>query len=346
MADYTTQLRSICEFYAGLKSSEGYDKINEIVEISAPKIFENFEIFDEDYRIPLEKKILRHFYTREICMETVGLWKLHFNNKMNEIMPYYNQLYKSALLEFNPFYDVDLTRENTRTNDGKVKSDTENKSNVDNVLDRNNKGEQESKSNGLNNRDLKETTDREQTTDENSSGTSKSVNTPDLSTKYTPTNYGYHEVNKFLDTPQSLPNTTDNLLDSGYLTDVRDIDHKETGSHKTEQTGSDTTKTENDNNTSMTNKDSHERNLYDTNTEENSRFNKYKDSSYEVSSNDSKSSTNTNTSTTNLEDFFEKIRGKQGTKSYSKMLQEFRDTFLNIDMMIIKDLEPLFFGLW
>lgn len=40
------------------------------------------------------------------------------------------------------------------------------------------------------------------------------------------------------------------------------------------------------------------------------------------------------------------VWGKWGTQTYSEMLKEFRDTFLNIDMDIIKDLEPLFMGLW
>ena len=40
------------------------------------------------------------------------------------------------------------------------------------------------------------------------------------------------------------------------------------------------------------------------------------------------------------------VRGKNGGASYSKLLQEFRSTFLNIDTMIIENLNDLFFGLW
>ena len=47
-----------------------------------------------------------------------------------------------------------------------------------------------------------------------------------------------------------------------------------------------------------------------------------------------------------LEDYIEHIKGKNGGTSFSKLLQEFRETFLNIDLMIIKDLNDLFFGLW
>lgn len=112
MSKYTTQLRYICEVEAGYKESQPYSKVNEIVKAAAPKIFnaEDWPIFDENYRLALEIKILKAYYTEEISMETVGLWKLRLNQKLSEIMPYYNQMYKSELLEFNPLYDVDLTR--------------------------------------------------------------------------------------------------------------------------------------------------------------------------------------------------------------------------------------------
>lgn len=124
MSKYTTQVRFICENYAGLKESEGYDKIDEIIAAARDKIFDfDYPIFDEDYRETIETKILRHYYTREIGLETVGLWKHFLNMKMNEIMPYYNQLYKSALLEYEPFEDTNYTREGTRDN---VQDRTEN----------------------------------------------------------------------------------------------------------------------------------------------------------------------------------------------------------------------------
>lgn len=112
MSKYTTEVRFICETYSGLTESKGYSSANEIIDSAIPKIFDfDFPIFDENYRKVLEHKILKHYYTREIGVETVGLWKLMLDTKLNEIMPYYNQLYKSELYEFNPFYDVDLTRE-------------------------------------------------------------------------------------------------------------------------------------------------------------------------------------------------------------------------------------------
>ena len=115
MSKYTTEVRYICEHYAGLDGSGSFADVDVILADSWRKVFDfNWEIFDENYRAVLATKILRHFYTREICEETVGLWKLRLQNKLNEIMPYYNQLYKSELLTFNPLYDIDVTTEHDR----------------------------------------------------------------------------------------------------------------------------------------------------------------------------------------------------------------------------------------
>lgn len=137
MSKYTTEVRYICEVNADLDESKGFNDVDEIITAAAPKIF-NFEfpIYDEAYRLPFEKMILRHFYTREIGLETVGLWKLKLWDKLNLIMPYYNKMYESALLEFNPLYDVDITTTHTgqgsdATNDSETISEDRSKSGSD-----------------------------------------------------------------------------------------------------------------------------------------------------------------------------------------------------------------------
>lgn len=55
-------------------------------------------------------------------------------------------------------------------------------------------------------------------------------------------------------------------------------------------------------------------------------------------------STTTDTFTTNMQ-YIEHVSGLNGI-SESKLLLEFRDTFLNIDMKIIEELEPLFMQIW
>ena len=111
MSKYTTEVRYICEVNSGLNESVGYSKIEAIINGAIPKIFDfDFPMFDENYRVVLERKILKHFYTREICEETAGLWKLRLDTRLNEIMPYYNKLYESELIKFDPLYSDNLIR--------------------------------------------------------------------------------------------------------------------------------------------------------------------------------------------------------------------------------------------
>ena len=130
MSKYTTEVRFICESSAGLTESAGGSNVDEIIQQAIPKVFDfTFPIFDEAYRNVLCGKILKHYYTREIGLETVGLWKLHLNRKLNEIMPYYNKLYESELLEFNPMYDFEYTKERTGTKKGNFNGQTDNTDN-------------------------------------------------------------------------------------------------------------------------------------------------------------------------------------------------------------------------
>lgn len=126
MSKYTTQLRFICENVIGKEESGVFEDIESTIEEAAPKIFNfPFPVFDEAYRLPLEIKILRHYFMREIGFETIGEFKYYLSRKLNEIMPYYNQLYRSELLEFNPLHDVDLWTDHKRDIDGRTTGDTQ-----------------------------------------------------------------------------------------------------------------------------------------------------------------------------------------------------------------------------
>ena len=46
------------------------------------------------------------------------------------------------------------------------------------------------------------------------------------------------------------------------------------------------------------------------------------------------------------ETFEETLKGKQGGKNYSEMLLDYRNTFLNIDLMFINEFDDLFMNLW
>lgn len=144
IAKYTTQLRTICETYAGLDERGGYNDEEDIIQKAIPKLFDfEFPIYDENYRNVLETKIVRHYYMDEIGMETVGLFKHYLKTRLNEVMPYFNKLYNSELLEFNPLYDVDLTTDHQKGTQGNNDTTTASKSTGTNEYTRNLKDAEE-----------------------------------------------------------------------------------------------------------------------------------------------------------------------------------------------------------
>jgi len=70
----------------------------------------DYPIFDENYRATLNQNILYHYYENEIGFETASLFRFYLNQKLNEIMPYYNELYKTQKKILNDlFTNVDIT---------------------------------------------------------------------------------------------------------------------------------------------------------------------------------------------------------------------------------------------
>ena len=243
MSKYTTELRYICENAAGYTESKGLTDVDTIIAAARPNIFNfDYPIFDANYKSVLETKILNHYYFREIGMETVGLWRFSLKRKMNEIMPYYNQLYSSELIQFNPMYNVKYDISHSGSNTGN------NRENEDVTIDR--------------------------------SGTDANA-------------YTGSTLVKESDTPQG---TVANLDNNTYLTRAT----------KTDDTSGNT------------------RNYTDgENTERNKTGN-----------------------FTNTDQYLRHVEGNMGGKGFSEMLQDYRKTFLNIDMMVIDELNDLFMLIW
>ena len=255
MSKYTTEVRFICETANGLTESKGYSNTEEIIAGALDSIFNPYwPIFDEDYRVTLETKIIRHFYFREIGFETVGLWKFKLNATLDEIMPKYNKLYELESYKFNPLWDTDITQD-YGGNELKVRD-------TDNIHQDNS------------------------TTHQGTSGQDKTTLRGD-------------EWSYYSDTPQGSVGRLDDLT---YLTNAT---HDTTNNVSTTQYGRNVDTNGNTNGTD--------------NTDETIR-------------------------TTN--DYIKKITGKQGTITYGKVVQDYVESLLNIDAMIIAELEPLFMNLW
>jgi hypothetical protein len=295
MSKYTTEVRFICEEKSGLDISVNSSDVNNVIANSWNKIFTtNTPFFDEEYRSVLCQKILKHYYLREIGCETVGVWLLWMNTRLEEIMPYYNQLYESAKIKFNPMHDVELTREYIRKADGSSTEDETRKQTTKETKE--DEGEKTRNLTGNIN------------TADTSKGTINKTNTGN-DTKY----------DLYSDTPQGAITGIEN---ENYLTNARKITDNNTETDKEDTSTTGTAET--------------------TNTENETTNNKTTGSS-SISLDD----TTSNTGVTNTtENYVETITGKQGTESFSTLLNKFRDTLLNIDMQVINEFNDLFFGLW
>ena len=86
-----------------------------IIKSGFPLDLQSYPIFDESYREGLNNKIIRHYWFREIGFETAALFRDRLAMTMAEIMPYYNQLYKSQLMSVDPMVTHRLIRELGRT---------------------------------------------------------------------------------------------------------------------------------------------------------------------------------------------------------------------------------------
>ena len=352
MSNYTTQVRYICEV-AAETDQYAYASIDDLITQAAPKIFNfNFPIFDEAYRLPLEKKILRHYYTREISEETVALWKLRLNDKLNLIMPYYNKLYETTLLKFDPLKDTDITTitdRNGEVNQAGSASGRLNKSTIDSREDSESLGENEANSyNKIN----------EYNKEDNKNETNQNVNTgfADETESREGSNESdgnYEKWNKYSDTPQGGiagiigEGSSDPTVENNYyLTNVT----QDTDTHHEE--GSETATSEKATSTNNVQNGSYKTNNIETGdnseigTSNRNRINERSGNSNGFSNETSSHNTNDARKISSTEDYVERIFGKRNGMTYSKMVQEFREIIINIDAMIIDELNVLFFGLW
>ncbi len=282
MSKYTTELRYLIEndFDIGLK---------------------NYPIFDENYRALLNQKIINHYYFREIAMETAELFKRYLNTTMNEIMPYYNQLYKSELLEFNPFYNVDKIivsdKNNNSVSDFIGNTTAKNQQNADTENTQTNNGKQQ-------------TTTAATSVGEsvgNSKGSGKTTNKSKRVSS---------------DTPQGFLSI--NSIDSETYASAAEMANGETVN---EFTVNDTKATSNNSESGTTD----QTNVAETKAKGNTTSNAT-----------TETDTANKTTSNDFENYVSHVIGKSAGETYSEMLLKFRDTFLNIDMMIIDELKTCF----
>lgn len=115
MASYTIELRAIVDSYSIGKYGLDY---RQKIELGRKKLFDfEYPLFDSNYRGVFETHFINNFYMREIGFETERLFKMRLENWLLINMPYYNDLFKSTLIQYNPLYNTDLTETFDKTSD-------------------------------------------------------------------------------------------------------------------------------------------------------------------------------------------------------------------------------------
>lgn len=260
-------------------------------------------------------------------METVGLWKLYLETRMNEIMPYYNKLYETEARQFDFLQDVDLwetgDEKSNRIEQGifgsvdkKSQTDTDNTNQTtdntfnSNVTDNGSHDLESTTNTKVDNHAEGETTNTS-TTDSTTTGTQNTINTNFPQAKLSDTDYASDGANSnSTGTAQDTTNSTTNTTQTEDNTSDQNQNLNETTENQQV--------TKNTNNTVM-------EQVVSRQLDSTGNYNSQNDVNENRTAN--------------------QIRhraGLGGNRSYAQLLQEYRNSLINIDLMVIDELSDLF----
>jgi hypothetical protein len=120
MSSYTIQLRSYVD---ELNIEAGITNVQDKIENARTQIFDfDYPIFDNAYKPIFERHFIRNFFMREIGFETEGLFKFYLENWLTVNMPYWNKMFESELLIYDPLKNSVMDVTHTKKNDGSLNS--------------------------------------------------------------------------------------------------------------------------------------------------------------------------------------------------------------------------------
>lgn len=300
----------------------------------------NYPIFSESHRQELNQKIVNHFRYREIGYETITQFIFALNRKMFEIMPFYNQLYESEELEISALTNYSYDEISKKTgNDLLEKTGTDtNKQTGDST--RTDTGTQTNEQTGADKQtfeDVKNKTTYGSSENENTTTTSDVKHGQTTTTEGTDTSKRVHS-----DTPQGMLSA--NFPESANYASDADVT-KNTNANTVSQGGTDST--------SGTVKGTKGRTGSDESIQSGDIVTTHDTQGKLTNELTSKNEFNVDNSITygsNAKQNYDNqlATNKQGYQgiSPSELLQKYRDTFLNIDMLVISELEELFISIF
>lgn len=129
MAKYTIELRKVCDIYKREEVEKWFKSYN-LEDYLTPEqieIITNGNIWNKD---KLAKKIVDHYFMREIGFETPALFSHYAKVTMQELMEEKLPLIYSSCIKYDPLINVDYTetfereQEGTATNNGESNSNS------------------------------------------------------------------------------------------------------------------------------------------------------------------------------------------------------------------------------
>lgn len=128
MASYTTQLRNVINIYSR-EEVESWFKDYRLEDYLLPDQLETIENSNLWSKDKLAKKIVDHYFMREIGFETPALFRHYAKMTMNEIMERYLPLIYTQAIQYDPLVNVDFTETYTHEHEGEGTSEGNSTSN-------------------------------------------------------------------------------------------------------------------------------------------------------------------------------------------------------------------------
>ena len=128
MAKYTMELRKVCDYFTR-EVVESWFKSYNLSDYLRPNEIETIEKAGLWNKDKLARKIVNHYFMREIGFETPALFKHYALVTMEEIMESKLPLIYSSAIEYDPLVNVDFTETFERKQDGTLKNNASTSSN-------------------------------------------------------------------------------------------------------------------------------------------------------------------------------------------------------------------------
>lgn len=116
MSKYTMTIKDIVDDYSFTTDENAKNDIDSKLDRARQYLFDfDYPVIDDTTKKRIEIAIMKHYYLREIAFESVGIFKIKLNDRLNLIMQRYNALYEKQDLSLSPYINSYL-KENGNSN--------------------------------------------------------------------------------------------------------------------------------------------------------------------------------------------------------------------------------------